>query len=351
MLRGKVLGAIGAFNTLLGTLLGLFALGMAGLAWNYGPALGIILGIVLISGLGVLIARLRPRRPEPAQPSGGRNWKAFFTSRHWLVRIARMVLLFILLTSALAMIFENSLIFFPAKDGRYEVDFGYPKHYCAVTTSDGVRLDACFAPVENARGAVLWLHGNGGNITYAFDVIRELRKLGVSVFVVDYRGYGRSEGSPHGAGIYLDAEAAYAHLTKELKIPGRSVVILGESLGGAPAIRLASKVECAGLITQSTFTSIRAMAPVRLPFFPWVWPLVRTDMPNLDTIPAVRVPKLMIHSRGDESIPFWMGRALYDAAPEPKEFWEIDGAGHNSTFGDPDYYRRLGAFFNRVLPR
>jgi hypothetical protein len=196
---------------------------------------------------------------------------------------------------------------------------------------------------------LLWLHGNGGNLTYAFDSIRDWHRLGVTVVLVDYRGYGKSEGSPSEQGVYLDGEAAYQFVTEELRVPASRLVILGESLGGAPAIRLASKFPCAGLVTQSAFTSIPAMVRSTFPLLPWLWVLARTRFPNLDTIPQVKAPKLIIHSRDDEMIPFRMGRELFEAAVEPKQFMELDRVGHNFTLTDSRYWEGVGKFLDRIL--
>jgi hypothetical protein len=262
-----------------------------------------------------------------------------------------MALMLIILVTVGAMIFENSLIYFPDKDGPYEAKYEFPIHYVTFEASDGVKLHGAYCPVANARGTLMWCHGNAGNLAQRLETICELRRLGVSVFIFDYRGFGRSEGSPNGEGIMLDAEAAYAYVIRELKVPPSRLVLLGESLGGAPAIRLAARGECAGLITQSTFTSIRDMAGVVLPYFPWLRFIVRTNFPNLDTIGSVKVPKLMIHSRTDEMIPFWMGEKLFAAAAEPKEFWVIERAGHNDTFGLNEYPERMESFLRKVLPK
>jgi fermentation-respiration switch protein FrsA (DUF1100 family) len=244
---------------------------------------------------------------------------------------------------------ENRFIFHPDKDVDYKSDPGFPAQYVTFAADDGVRLSGAFCPAEGARGTILWCHGNSGNLTYGFKVAGEFRKLGLSTFLFDYRGYGRSEGTPDGKGVMLDAEAAYRYVTRDLKVPPAKLVLLGESLGGAPAIRLAARHECAALIVQSTFTSIRDMAGFVVPYFPWVRFLVRTDFPNLETISGVSVPKLLIHSRTDEVVPFWMGEKLFAAAAEPKELWIIDRAAHSQTFGQPSYWERIRALVDRVL--
>jgi fermentation-respiration switch protein FrsA (DUF1100 family) len=254
--------------------------------------------------------------------------------------------MFCVLTTAACMIFENDMIFIPDKTLRPGFDASRGVEFKA---ADGTRLHGAFYPVENARGAILWFHGNGGNISYLTGPIADFRTLGVSVFVFDYRGYGNSEGSPSGRGVILDAEAAYAHLTGELQVPGSRIVFLGESLGGAPAIHLAARVPCAGVICQSNFTSISDMALHRFPFLPWLYFCARTDFPNLATMPKIAAPKLFIHSQDDEIVPFSMGEELYAAASEPKRFWGLKGALHNDTFGVDGYVDRIGSFLDEAL--
>jgi len=265
------------------------------------------------------------------------------------IRLIRVVLLFIGLSGPILRLFENSLIYHPEKAALPDADFGLPVLYSDFKSSDGVRLHGAYVPTPHARGTILWCHGNGGNLSYGFAVAREFQKFGVSMFLFDYRGYGKSDGSPGGDGILRDAEAAYRHLTSDVKIPPSRIVILGESLGGAPAIKLASEVAPAGLIVQSTFTSLRDMAGVLFPYMPWLRFFVRAPFENLETISAVRAPKLLIHSRSDEVVPFWMGRKLFDAAPQPKDFLELRAEGHNGAFGSREYIQRVSKFLDVAL--
>jgi hypothetical protein len=153
-------------------------------------------------------------------------------------------------------------------------------------------------------------------------------QLDVNVFLVDYRGYGKSEGSPGEQGLYEDATAAYDAL-RARSIPAGRIVIFGKSLGGAVAVDLAARVPCGGVILQSTFTSAPAMSKLVMPFFPARW-LMRTKFDSLSKIGAVRAPKLFVHSRADEIVPFRMAEALHEAAPPPKRRAWFDGADHNS---------------------
>jgi len=172
----------------------------------------------------------------------------------------------------------------------------------------------------------------------------------VQVFIVDYRGYGRSEGTPTEHGLYLDARAAWDYLTNERGVPSERVIIFGKSLGGAPAIDLASQVEPAGLIVQSSFTSAADMAAVVMPLLPSVF--LRTKMDSVTKISRISCPKLFIHSRADEVVPFELGYRLYQAAPEPKQFCEVNGAPHNSTYlvGGKPYFDAIRGFVESCRP-
>jgi hypothetical protein len=196
---------------------------------------------------------------------------------------------------------------------------------------------------------LLWFHGNAGNISYRLDMIRMLAAIPVEIFIVDYRGYGRSEGTPTEAGLYLDARAAWNYLAGERATAPERIIIFGKSLGGAVAVDLASQLESeqiepAGLIVQSSFTSAADVAAEVLPIFPRMF--LHTRMDSINKIKRIRSRKLFIHSRADEVIPFTLGYKLYEAAPEPKEFYEVRGAPHNSTYivGGKSYLDRLRSF-------
>jgi fermentation-respiration switch protein FrsA (DUF1100 family) len=262
------------------------------------------------------------------------------------------------------MAFEDKLIYFPSKypDGFWDVDnipsrdgTIVPKvEDCYFETSDGLRLHGWFcSPHRKSGGALvpvatemvmLWFHGNAGNITYRYDMIRGMMELPVKVFIIDYRGYGRSEGKPTERGLYLDARAAWEYLTNTRGVPADDIIIFGKSLGGAPAIDLASQVPPAGLIIQSSFTSAADMAASVLPFFPTVF--LHTKMDSISKIANAHCFKLFIHSPADEIIPYKLGRRLYEAAPEPKEFYEVKGAPHNSTYivGGKNYFDAIRRF-------
>jgi fermentation-respiration switch protein FrsA (DUF1100 family) len=171
--------------------------------------------------------------------------------------------------------------------------------------------------------------------------------LPAQVFIVDYRGYGKSEGKPNERGLYLDAQASWDYLVGERRVTADRIVIFGKSLGGVPAIDLATRVEAAGLIVQSSFTSAADMAVTLVPFLPRA--LLRARMDSLEKIRQVHCPKLFIHSRADEVVPYKLGYRLFEAAPEPKEFYEVKGSPHNSTYvvGGEQYLAALRRFIHQ----
>lgn len=218
-------------------------------------------------------------------------------------------------------------------------------------TEDGVRIHAFFLPGEPDRDrAILFLHGNAGNASHRLPNAAELARLGSDVLVLDYRGYGRSQGTPSEAGVYRDARAGLAHLTGERGVPERRVVLFGESLGGAVAIDLAVDRELAGVIVASTFSSLADMGwAMAGPFGRW---LAGDGFDSLAKIGSLRAPLLSFHGDRDELISIELGRRLFERAPEPKDFHVIRGAGHNDTVdvGGRDYFARIARFLDEVAP-
>jgi hypothetical protein len=192
---------------------------------------------------------------------------------------------------------------------------------------------------------LLWFHGNAENIGYDLVHLQALAEMGVNILAVDYRGYGRSEGQPDEAGVYRDADAAYDYLINQHHFRAEDIFIYGHSLGGAVAINLASRRPCGGLIVQSSFTSARAMARriLIIPLIDWV---VKSRFDSVEKIRRVHAPVLIVHGTRDEVVPFEMGQQLFRAAPEPKRFYPIEGAGHNDLMevGSEDYLARLQSF-------
>jgi fermentation-respiration switch protein FrsA (DUF1100 family) len=226
--------------------------------------------------------------------------------------------------------FQSSLVFFPSREIVATPDqAGLYYEPVEIHTRDGVRLKAWYVPATEARATVLFLHGNAGNISHRLMALQALHGLGLAVLILDYRGYGESAGSPSEHGTYRDALAAWEYLTTTRGATADRVVLYGESLGGAVAAWLATRETPAGLILESSFTSLRELAERFYPFFPS--PLLRMHYPTLERLARVRCPVLVAHSQDDEIVPYEHGRRLFAAAPGTKQFVERQG-GHNDAF-------------------
>ncbi|MBA7564845.1 hypothetical protein ES708_06514 [subsurface metagenome] len=199
------------------------------------------------------------------------------------------------------------------------------------SSSDGINLSGWFVPARNSKGVILVLHGKGGNISTRLTFIDYFnRKLGLSVFIIDYRGYGKSEGRPNEKGTYLDARAAWEYLTGYKKIRPRDIIIFGRSLGGPIAAWLAKEVKARALILDSTFTSIKDIAAELHPYLP-VRKFFKFDYSTIDYLKGADIPVLIIHSSEDDYIPFSHAVKLYNAANEPRQFLKTRGR-HNDNY-------------------
>jgi hypothetical protein len=213
--------------------------------------------------------------------------------------------------------FQGRLIWFPARTLlATPADLHLPFEEVALATRDGVALHGWFIPADGARGAVLVCHGNAGNISDRIEIAERLRSLRVSTLLFDYRGYGKSAGAPSEEGTYLDAEAAFDWLAKRPAAP--PIVAFGESLGGAVAVELARRRPLAGLITESTFTSLPELGAQLYPLLP-VKLLARYRYASIEKAAEVRCPWLLLHSRADELVPFSHVTRLFEAASAAAE--------------------------------
>jgi uncharacterized protein len=238
-----------------------------------------------------------------------------------------------------AMILENSLIYFPSvyPDGNWNPK-GLAPEDAWFEAPDGVKLHGWYIPCPNARAAVLYCHGNGGNVTHRIDGLRKLRDgCGVSVLIFDYRGYGRSEGSPNEAGVYADARAARDWLAAREKIAPAEVVLLGESLGGAVAVELAARDGAKALILESSFDSLPDVAAFHYPWLPVRWAM-RSRFDSVGKIADYHGPLLMAHGEADTIVPIRYARRLFAAANQPKQFILLPGHDHNTPMPDSFYH-------------
>ena len=241
---------------------------------------------------------------------------------------------------------ENFFVFHPQKNHDILPDqLGLAYDSVSFEATDGTKLHGWFFPLPGKSPVMLFCHGNAGNISHRLHNIRELLKKGFQVFIFDYRGYGKSKGSPSREGVYLDGLAAYDYLRNRRGIPPDRIVLFGRSLGAAVATEIAVQRQADRMILESAFTSTKAMART-MPLFALLSPLLPAHYNNLEKIKNIAIPKLIIHGNRDEIIPFAMGEALFGAAPEPKSFYAIEGAGHNDTWfvGGKQYFEALGQF-------
>jgi uncharacterized protein len=209
-----------------------------------------------------------------------------------------------------------------------------------VETRDGLNICAWFVGDDTPpnKDVIFLCHGNGGNISHRLNNFLAFESLGLRTFIFDYRGYGKSEGSPTEEGTYMDSEAALEHLIKVENIPPERIIIMGRSLGGPIAARLATKVQVKALILESTFTSITDLGAQWYPFLP-VRALSRYKYNTLEYLKNIKpMPVLIVHSPQDELIPYDHGVALWEAASDPKQFLKIAGTHNEGFVTDGDTY-------------
>jgi uncharacterized protein len=237
----------------------------------------------------------------------------------------------------------HSLLYFPVRAiAETPAAAGLDFRDLAIETEDGERLHGWWVPARSPPvGHVLLCHGNAGNVGDRVVHARSLSDAGLDVVLFDYRGYGRSSGRPSEEGTYRDARAALRALLAQPEVDPSRVLLLGESLGGAVALALALESPPAGLVLQSTFTNVREMARVHYPFIPQA--VVPDAYPSLERIGELRAPLLVMHGDRDDIVPLAHGRALFDAAPEPKRMHVFEGLGHN------DLVTLAGASYGEVV--
>jgi fermentation-respiration switch protein FrsA (DUF1100 family) len=259
---------------------------------------------------------------------------------HLLPKILLSLLILYVLLMLLACSLQKRMTYAPSAHIEYNprmMGLEYEEiHFPSAESNRAPRVDlhAWFVPAKDSRGVLLFCHGNGGNISHRLDSILQFHQIGLDVFIFDYRGYGRSGGSPSEAGLSADARGAWEYLTRERGVePGR-ILLFGRSLGGAVAASIAENLEGpaapAALILESTFTSLPDVGARLYPWLP-VRLLSREKYPTLERLERIHVPVLVCHSPDDEVVAYVFGKRLYEAAKVPKQFLEMRG-GHNSGY-------------------
>ena len=240
----------------------------------------------------------------------------------------------------------------PLAEQDWKAVSGLPLEDVELKTTDGFSLHGWWIPAGPGDAPVLvWCHGNAGNISNRLEHLAPLVKAGVSVMIFDYRGYGRSTGVPSETGLYVDGEAALTHVLRDRGVSPNKVVVFGQSLGSAVAAQLANHhADLAGLILETPFPSIveaaHALYGKQVP----VEALLNARYDVRRRLAAVHMPVLVIHGDHDSILPLPLGRAVFDAANDPKEWLLIPGADHNNTFivGGNAYFQTLLEFIHRV---
>lgn len=262
-----------------------------------------------------------------------------------------VILLFLLFAVYAVYLYFNQskYVYFPTSDiAATPSDAGLFYEDIMLKTSDGINISGWYIPAENQRGTILFFHGNGGNISHRIEFIEMFYELNLSTFIIDYRGYGKSEGKPSEEGTYLDAEAAWDYVVDEKKINPSRIIIYGRSLGAPIGTRLAEKHKPATLILDSTFTSIKDIGARLYPFLP-VRRFFKFEYNTIEYLKGVDCSVLIIHSRDDSYIPFSHAERLFEVVDNKKELVETFGD-HNTNFivSREDYKNSIDFFINKV---
>jgi len=270
-----------------------------------------------------------------------------FALRHWPTTIFVGGILLLAMTTNIV---ERFFVYYAMKEMVADPSrIGLQYQDVRAVAKDGVTVHGWFVPRPDAHFTFLIFHGNAGNISHRLGWIQMLHALNAHVMIIDYRGYGLSEGKPFEKGLYLDALAAHAWWSRERAEDHSRLILVGESLGGAVAVDLASRVPVDGIVLQSTFTSAWDMAKTLIPIG-LLQPLTGVRFDSAAKIRTISCPKLFIHGSRDEIVPFRLGRRLYELAPPPKEFYEVSGAGHNNLIivAGGEYEARLRTFMSAI---
>lgn len=241
---------------------------------------------------------------------------------------------------------EHRFLFFPEGHIYFTPDdFGIDYEDVYYTTTDGVSINAWFVPAADDSPVLVWCHGNAGNISHRIENILLLLRWGVSIFIFDYRGYGKSGGEITEEGLYLDAVGAYKYLKDEKGIETSRIVPFGRSMGGPVAVDLATRENFPSLVLESTFTNLTDAVRTIYPEM-GMDKLLSMRFDAAEKIKRVKSPILFIHGDMDDIIDYSLGRKLFEIANEPKTFYTIKGAMHNDTYevGGEEYFKTFVEF-------
>jgi fermentation-respiration switch protein FrsA (DUF1100 family) len=251
------------------------------------------------------------------------------------------------LLSGLLYLMQPSMVFYPYPDlVETPAEWGLEYEEVYLSSRDGVKLHGWYIPRNKAEEVVLFLHGNGGNISHRGASIEIFNRIGLNILIIDYRGYGKSEGSPGEKGLYEDARTAWRYLIEQRGFKTEQIILFGRSLGAAVATKLAAEVGPKTVILESAFSRSRDMANTMMPIVSRI-AVMRYPFNSMGRIKDIHARLLMLHSPDDEIIPYDLGKKLFQAANEPKQFVELKGD-HNNGFmlSQPKYEQALAKFIN-----
>ncbi|MCK5647505.1 MAG: alpha/beta hydrolase, partial [Gammaproteobacteria bacterium] len=259
------------------------------------------------------------------------------------------ILAFVVLLNIIMFFFQPAMLFIPyGKIDATPAQWGLEYEDVFFQTGDDIQLHGWYIPNRNAKRTLLFFHGNAGNISHRGESIKIFHRMGLNVFIPDYRGYGKSEGKPSETGLYEDARSAWHYLLTQKDLQRDNIIIFGRSMGGAVAIKLAADVQPGALILESVFSSINDMAKSIMPGLSRLL-VLRFNFDNKAMIKQVYSPLLLMHSPDDEIIPFEQGKKVFLAANNPKKLIQLRGD-HNSGFlqSQPDYEGHIENFIQSL---
>jgi hypothetical protein len=269
--------------------------------------------------------------------------------------IAFIVCAAYLIAITVVRLFEPRLLYQPGDRSldRPDAALALNERLVSFKSADSATLSAWIIPGAHAAPDAPWVlisHGNYGNIAYGGrpQFYAWFRDLGVNLFAYDYRGFGESDGAPSESGVYADAAAAYRYLTDSLRVPPSRIVLFGHSLGTGVTIELARHVPAAGMIVEDAYTSVVDRGQEVFPLLP-IRLIAKSRFASIEKVGGLRLPKLFLHARDDQTIPIEHGRRVFAAAAEPKEFVELHGGHADAYTADRTrYYGTIDAFIKRV---
>lgn len=221
-------------------------------------------------------------------------------------------------------------------------------HEITVETDDKLKINNLYLPLEESNKIVIYFHGNAGNIYHRIPSLIQLQNFGVNVFGASYRGYGKNEGKPSEAGIYLDGKAVIEYVHKVLGFSHENIIVIGRSIGTTVAVNTTQDIVIGGLILVTPLTSGKAHANAGS--LSLLSSLAGNSFDNLSKIKNIKSPIMVIHGTNDRVIPYFMGKEVFDAAMSKKEFVTIGGAGHNNLQDDyaQQYWSAILSFLKMI---